>query len=142
MIEVRPLQPEELATLEVQPWQRKPEFALTEDYCQFICEHSVMPTGMWLDGVLVAAGGAVEIWPQRAEVWMLLAEASGRDFIGVHRVVRRFIDAMPYARLETTCEIGWPQAKRWLEMLGFAHECLARKYMPGGRDVDIYVRIR
>lgn len=142
MITARQLTPDELATLKVQPWQRKPEFELTPDYCEFICANSVMPTGIWIGDKLVAAGGAFEIWDSRAEVWMLLSEESGISFVGVHRVVQRFIASMPYARLETTCELGWPQAKRWLEMLGFTHEATARKYMPGGRDVDIYVRIQ
>lgn len=142
MITTRPLLAEELATLEVQPWQKMPEFELTPDYCTMLTEHSIMPTGMWIGETLVAAGGAVQIWEGRAEVWMLLSRRSGESFLGVHRVVRRFIDSMPFSRLETTCELGWPEAKRWLELLGFEHERTARKYMPSGRDVDIYVRIK
>lgn len=142
MIEIRQLLPDELAALDVQPWQRMPEFELTDEYCSFLCDHSIQPTGVWLGGHLVAAGGALEIWPGRAEVWLLLAASSGKNFLAVHRAVRRFLQIMPHRRLETTCEIGWPQARRWLEMLGFERECTARGYMPSGRDIDIYVRVQ
>lgn len=141
-MKIKPLLTTELMALDVQEWQRKPEFELSVGYCEFLVQNSLLPSGIWHDGRLVAAGGAFEVWEGRAEVWMLLAKDAGKNFTGVHRMVKRFLDLMPHARLETTCEVGWPEAERWLKMLGFEHERLARKYMPGGRDVHIYVRIR
>ena len=141
-MEAKPLVAADLLLLKPQPWQCRPEYELTPDYCEFLQEHSEYAQTIWHNGQIVAAGGAVKIWENRAEVWMLLSADCGRAFVGVNRIANAFLDSLPYRRIETTCEQGFEQAHRWLSMLRFRHECTAQAYMPDGRDIDIYVRIK
>lgn len=142
MVEAKPLIAADLMQLKPQPWQCKDEYSLTVEYCGYLEEHSSHAETIWHNGKIVAAGGAVPIWEGRAEVWMLLSVDCGPAFVGVNRIANRFLDSLPYRRLETTCEIGWEQAMRWLAMLKFRRECTAQAYMPDGRDMEIYTRIK
>lgn len=142
MIQTRPFSYCDVLKIDLQPWQVQPEFQLNEQYGEWLQENSYCAYTI-LDGeMVIGAGGAIEIWNGRAEVWLLLDRKSGSVMNGVHRVVTRFLNALPHWRVETGCEVQWPEAHRWLKMLGFEHERTARKYMPSGRDIDIYVRIR
>ena len=142
MIHSRPLEAEHLMLLDVQPWQRMPEFEITHEYSQFLVDNSYSSFSIWNDDKILAAGGAVMLWEGRAEIWLLVDKMAGKSMFGLHKVARRFLDAMPFRRLETGCEIEWSEAHRWLKMLGFEYEHRARKYTPTGRDLDIYVRIK
>lgn len=142
MTTTRPFEATDLLLIDLQPGQCKPEFRLDEQYGQWLKENSYCAYTIEHEGAVVAVGGAIELWPGRAEVWLLLDKRAGRIMSSVHRRVLRFITALPHHRVETGCEIDWPEAHRWLKMLGFEHERTARKYMPSGRDIDIYVRIR
>lgn len=142
MITTKPLCADDLMRLDVQQWQRVPEYEITPEYCAFLVDNSHSGVTVWADDKIICAGGAIEIWNGRAEVWTLIDKDAGPWMLGLTRVVERFVAMMPFHRLETCCEVNWPQAHRWLKMLGFEHERLARKYLPSGRDVDIYVRIK
>lgn len=142
MTTTKPFEADDLLAIDLQPWQRQPEFDLTADYGEWLKENSYCAYAIVNDGKIIGAGGAIEIWPGRAEVWLLLDKAAGVVMSSVHKITTRFLDSLPHSRVETGCEIEWPEAHRWLRMLGFTHERMARKYMPSGRDIDIYVRIR
>lgn len=142
MTTTKPFEASDLASIDLQPWQRQPEFELNKDYGEWLFENSYCAHTIISGDKVVGAGGAIELWPGRAEVWLLLDKSAGAVMSGVHRITTRFLDALPHARVETGCEVEWPEAHRWLKMLGFEHERTARKYMPSGRDIDIYVRIR
>lgn len=142
MTMTKPFEASDLLAIDLQPWQIQPEFDLSEKYGEWLKSNSYCAHTIVHDGKIIGAGGAIEIWQGRAEVWLLLDKSSGSVMNGVHRVTTRFLNALPHRRVETGCEIGWPEAHRWLKMLGFEHEHTARKYMPSGRDIDIYVRIR
>lgn len=138
----KPFEASDLLLIDLQPWQVQPEFTIDESYGKWLEENSYCAYSIVHDEKVIGAGGAIEIWPGRAEVWLLLDKSSGKVMSGVHRIVTRFLKALPHHRVETGCEVEWPEAHRWLKMLRFEHERTARKYMPSGRDIDIYVRIR
>lgn len=142
MITLKPLCASDLERLEVQAWQQLTEFELTPEYREYLETCTASGYSLWAGETIIAAGGVCEIHEHRGEVWMLLSEDCGPHFIAVNRIVRRFVASLAYKRLETTCEVAWPEAHRWLKLLGFDKECTARGYMPDGRDIDIYVRIR
>jgi len=142
MTTTKPFAPADLLAIDLQPWQQQPEFSLTADYGEWLSSNSCCAYTIMHGDNVVGAGGAIEIWEGRAEAWLLLDKEAGRVMNGVHRIATRFLNALPHSRVETGCEVGWPEAHRWLSMLGFDHERTARKYTPSGRDIDIYVRIR
>lgn len=142
MTTTKPFEASDLASIDLQPWQRQPEFEVNKAYGEWLAENSYCAHTIMHGYKVVGAGGAIELWPGRSEVWLLLDKSAGVVMNGIHRITTRFLDSLPHARVETGCEIGWPEAHRWLKMLGFEHERTARKYMPSGRDIDIYVRIR
>lgn len=144
MIHTRPFQIDDLLGLDIQDWQRQPEFELSREYGEFLLEHSAKALTIIAGDKVLSVGGAIEIWNGRAEIYHLLSKDCGKWMTGIHRESVRFLNEvnMIYPRLETGCEIEWPEAHRWLKMLGFERERRARKYMPSGRDLDIYVRIR
>lgn len=142
MMTTKPFAASDLLLIDPQPWQRQPEFEFSDTYGAWLRDNSCCSYSIMHNDKVVGVGGAIEIWPGRAEIWLLLDKGAGRCMSGVHRIATRFIEALPHHRVETGCEIGWPEAHRWLKMLGFERESRARKYMPSGRDIDIYVRIR
>jgi hypothetical protein len=142
MMTTKPFEASDLLQIDPQPWQRQPEFEFSQSYGEWLRDNSCCAYSIMRDDEVVGVGGAIEIWPGRAEIWLLLDKGAGAVMNGVHRIASRFIDSLPHHRVETGCEVGWPEAHRWLKMLGFEHERTARKYMPSGRDIDIYVRIR
>lgn len=144
MISVKPYECAHLMAMNVQDWQRQPEFEINDAYCEFLLENSVDARTIMAGDKVLSCGGVIELWPGRGEVWTMLDRDCGRWMKSIHSITTAFLDEHNnrYPRLETGCEIEWPQAHRWLKMLGFEHERTARKYMPSGRDLDIYVRIR
>lgn len=144
MIQTREYKVEDLMSLDIQDWQKKPEFELNLEYCEFLKEHSYSAITILSGDKVLSVGGVIELWPGRGEVWHLLSKDCGKFMLGIHRFSVQFLDMMndKFPRLETGCEVGWPEAHRWLGMLGFQHECLARKYMPSGRDMHIYTRVK
>lgn len=142
MITTRPFEIQDLLAIDIQEWQKQPEFEISLEYAEWLKENSYSAYTIFHDDKVLSVGGAIELWNGRAEIWHLLDKDCGEFMYGIHKVSCRFLDSLPHHRLETGCEIGWPEAHRWLRMLKFEHERTARKYLPSGRDIDIYVRIR
>ena len=96
-----------------------------------------------LDGdTVLGCAGILPLWESRAEAWALFGGDLKRHFVQIHRATLRFLDACPIRRIEATCDAGFCDAKRWIELLGFAYEGPLRAYTPDGRDALRYARIR
>lgn len=103
------------------------------------------PSYSILDGErTLFCGGAVELWPGRAFVWAVLSGAIGTQFPGVHRAVLRFLEAVPYRRLETAVRSDFAEGQRWARMLAFTCETPGGMlaYGPDGLSYDLYARVR
>lgn len=144
MIRTRPFEIDDLLGLDIQEWQKQPEFEISHGYAEFLKENSAKALTILAGDKVLSVGGVIELWTGRGEIWHLLSRDCGKWMTGIHRESVRFLDEANaiYPRLETGCEVEWPEAHRWLKMLGFEHERLARQYMPSGRDLDIYVRFK
>jgi hypothetical protein len=94
------------------------------------------------EGVPVACGGLYEIWPNRALAWTYLGADCGREFMALHRVVRRHLDFAPWRRVEAYVEAGYTNGHRWVRALGFQLEGVLRGFMADGRDMALYARVR
>ncbi len=95
-------------------------------------------------GVPLACAGALEYWPNRALVWSFIsAQINAQRFWQLHAEARRFLDGLPFKRLEASVDVGFKAGHRWLLSLGFEVEApLQRCFQPHGGDSVGYVRIR
>jgi len=92
---------------------------------------------------IVGCAGVVEYWSGRGEAWALLAKDCRKEFVHIHRAVKRFFDICPITRIEAIVDLSFPQASRWAEMLGFELEApVMRKYSPDGKDYALYARVK
>lgn len=106
-------------------------------------EAEVSFTALGEDGVPIACAGIIEVGPGRAMVWSYLGALIGREFLLIHRAVKRFIDLAQYRRIEATTDVEFAEGHRWLRMLGF--ECEAPKmksYTIDGRDAALYAKVK
>lgn len=94
------------------------------------------------EGSVIAMGGTIPIWENRAQAWMLLSNASSRHMLAIHKAVRNHLIKSPFTRIEATVDIGFKEGVRWMKMLGFELEGLMRAYRPDGKDMLLFARIR
>lgn len=95
-----------------------------------------------VDGGVVACGGLLPQWENRALAWMLIGENAGPHFAGIHRHVRQFLARSPYRRIEAHVDVGFAPGARWMKMLGFELEAYKKAFRPDGADMLEFVRIR
>ncbi len=95
-----------------------------------------------VDGIPIAAAGVVPQWQGRAIAWAFLSEIGPRQFVGVHRAVKSFLDGCFIKRIEMTVNCDFPEAHRWAKMLGFSMEAERMVgYAPDGGDCALYARV-
>lgn len=84
-------------------------------------------------------------WPGRGILWAILSKnITTQMFMTAHRVACRMIREwrdQGYFRLEASADVNFEQGNRWLKLLGFEFEGVARKYTPDGRDVNMYALV-
>lgn len=133
MIYPVPYEPSHLAQLRLQPAQAAAAADIPSVAWMLAGRHS--STAM-LDGRPVMCGGCVPFSRERAMVWSFIGEeVRGPLFRAVHAYARRFIDALPYRRLEATTLVDFAAGHRWLRLLGFEQfDC--------GKDEALYALVR
>jgi hypothetical protein len=135
MIEVIPLEPWHIKAIHPQKAQRMAMEYMPEK-----------PEGISFTIVngseIIGSFGWVEVWHGRYQVWMLLAEGSGKLMVSIFRVIRSMINAGSYRRLELQVDEGFPQGYRFAQMLGFEFEYKARKYFPNGNDAYLFAKFK
>lgn len=95
------------------------------------------------DGVVLMIFGHIPFHADRGLVWSILGEQAAEHMISVHRVGRRFVDSLPYRRIEMEVDCEFEQAHRWARMLGFEMEAeRLRCHREDGGDTSLYARIR
>jgi RimJ/RimL family protein N-acetyltransferase len=140
---IEPFKPEHFDTLILQPAQEyaRPNLE-NRGYGEALASRGDAFTG-FIDGRVVGCVGVLPMWEGRAEAWALLARDVGlRGMREVHNAVLRYLEMCPYRRLEAHCDADFPQARRWLEMLGFEFEGPLRAYKPDGKDCLRFARIK
>lgn len=106
-------------------------------------------SGAWFHGVgvtlmdgdkVVAAGGLIPIWSGRVLAWALIGAGAN-----MHAVTRAAVDFLrrfrELTRIEATIDLTFPEAIRWIELLGFQREGIMRKCGPNGEDFAMYSRV-
>ena len=147
MIEVKPFEPHDLGEIEVQA-QQAAEMAGMGDW-QDLGDTLVAAGPCWTvrhGGRVIGCGGLGVMWRGRAEAWCFVARDVPKTlWPALHRTVERTIAAtareLGLRRIEASCAYGWPPGRRWLRLLGFQEECVARCYAPDGADFWKFARV-
>ena len=94
----------------------------------------------------IAAYGLVSLWEGVATIWAILSdEATDTYPIAMTRRVKfmleELIEGMELVRVEAQARVDHPEAREWLEMLGFSVECTMEAWGPGDH-ADYYLMSR
>jgi hypothetical protein len=102
-------------------------------------------TGL-LDEVPMVCGGVLQYWENRGQVWCIFNEQSKHSFVPVLRGIKKFIDNLPFRRIELSVDCDGPYTEvgvRRAKVLGFDVECLrAKKYLPAGTDCVLMAKVK
>lgn len=92
--------------------------------------------------VLLCAGVAM-FWPGTGEAWAFFDPVCKREFLALHRAVKRFLETSPIRRIQAAVEVDFAAGHRWAKLLGFETEAaLCKAYLPNGRDCVMYAKVR
>lgn len=139
----------------VRPWKRgdceKIDVQIAQQYVGDLADvsHDLTPLSdlglAWTaeaNGEVIACGGLLPQWENRAVAWMLVGAGAGPYFKAIHRHVKQFLVKSSYRRIEAHVDVGFEQGIRWMHMLGFELEVYRRAFRPDGADMLEFVRIR
>lgn len=93
----------------------------------------------------LGCAGCSEVHPLRAVAWAIFVPGFPRHFLGIHRRTCAFLTQAleTYARIEAYIDPEFPEAVRWVKLLGFREECGRKPYFfPDGRAGAEWVLIR
>lgn len=95
------------------------------------------------EGEVVAMGGVAEIWPNRGEGWIFFDSKCKTNFLPVFRLVKSWVHALPFKRIEAAAKLGSSFAHRHLQLLGFELEAPVMKaFYPNGDNYSLYARVK
>lgn len=139
-MKIEPFKPEHLERLEAQTGRYYPQISpenritLGQIGLSFTCLK---------DDRVLACGGVVQYWENRAEGWCIFDQNLKFEMMGVHRAALRLLETAPFKRIEAVVNSQFYQGNRWAKALGFQVEALRLKnYFADGADANLYSRIR
>lgn len=127
--------PEHALRIRVQKAQQ--EVVLTPEYAQSLAQGPAM-TGLVGDDPMFCIGKQM-IWEGRWIVWGLLSEDAHEHMLAITRIARRMV-ALQRGRHEMIVRTGFKQGDRWARILGFTWHHHEERFLPNGKDAEIYVR--
>jgi hypothetical protein len=132
---------EELATYGGQTWAM--EYFTANKMDPSIYEATGPSFSGAVAGEIVGCAGLIIVHERRAITWALFSNKAPQHFISIHRAVAAFLRAQEIPRIEAYVDTEFPQAKRWVEALGFACECEhMRDFFPGGRAAALWTKFK
>ena len=78
---------------------------------------------------------------ERCVIGALLSAYSGKYFVGLRRIVYRFLEVYNFTRLECMVKSSFAQGHRLVKLLGFELEGTLKKFCKG-EDYCIYARVK
>lgn len=140
-VSVRPFVPEDIERLSLQPSQSYlREFILHPNYGKALAQGDAW-TAEREDGTIVGCAGIVMVG-LHGNAWAMLAHDAGDNFFRIHRAVKRGLEACTARRVEMHVDVDFTEGHRWARLLGFEREGHLRCWLPDGRDVILYARVK
>ena len=97
------------------------------------------------DGAVVFCAGIHHFWHGTGEVWALFSPLA-RRYLETPRFAKQLLELyvarFGYERLQAVVNPDWPEAVRFIELLGFEKETLMKKYGPNGVDMVLYAWVK
>lgn len=142
MLEFVKATPYDVLAINVQPQQRGSLEAFERPEAAAVMRESITQAA-YLGNKCIAAAGVTPRWNGVAVAWAILDVEAGPFLPQITRRCRAMLDAAPFRRIEATAACNFPEADRWLRMLGFELETpWSEGYTPDGQDVAIYKRMK
>ncbi len=139
-LRVLPFTSSHLETLVLQPAQAAWQGELCPDSLQAL-EAAGEAWSLYVGERIIGCGGVQEQGGGRGLAWALLAQDAGPAMLAATRVVRRYLQASPYRRIEAATACSFAPAARWAAMLGFSSEGRMRAYCQDGGDAERWAYI-
>lgn len=136
---IEPFTAEHFRAIRLQPSQEFLRQFVTDERCAWLASRGAAYSVL-VDGEVMACGGVVEWSSTRGMVWAHLSRDLQPQMTAVHRVAMRLINTYPHLRLQATCQQGFAQGARWLQMLGFIFVRPLPEYGPTRSPHDLYLR--
>lgn len=141
MVHIEPFRPEHLTTLALQPSQTAFSRYFDPEYGPAL--QNAGPCFSAFEGdEVIACSGVVKQWDNRATAWALISENAGKNFVRIHKAVKRFLESTDFARVEAYVDADFEAGHRWIAMLGFEREGYMRQFTPSGGDAVLYARLK
>lgn len=139
---VVPFESKHLLDMQLQRAQNGSKTFITPEYAKML-EGQYAFTAMTDEGEVVAVGGVAELWENRGLAWTFIDERASQHFVALHKLVRDFLDMLPYRRIEAETSCDFTPGHRWLRMLGFEMEAeRMRAFQPDGSDSALYAKVK
>ena len=136
-------EPQHLAALELQSWQRMDCDSLRRPgYAEAIAQLGDAFTILG-DGVPVACLGVVPMTDHRGQGWALISEAWKPHMLTVTRAAIGWLQQTRYRRVDVVVSAGFEAGHRWARLLGFQQEGGPREaYMLDGSAGITYAKVK
>lgn len=121
MMHLVPYEPQHLLGLDLQPAQAHLSARIDAANARDLAgPHAVT---LVEDGVPLACGGVAPYWAGRAYAWVFIGSGvTGGKFVAASRLARRWLDNLPFVRVEAAADCRYPRHAEWLRLLGFRQE--------------------
>ena len=143
MLALAPFKAEHFNKLDIQPAQRWAVRHVGKELLKGL-ESSGWSTTVLKDGAPVFVGGVMSNAEHCGTVWCYIGLGlTQQEFVSLHKHVLRFIEALPYRRLDMIVSVDHKEGHRWAELLGFTCEAQRmRAFLVNGEDAALYARVR
>lgn len=94
------------------------------------------------DGTPIFCGGVIPITLNRGHLWSHFSDDAGPYMTGIHRATKRFLEMIPFLRVEAVVKYDYNRGHRWMDMLGFRLEAERMvSFWRDDRDASLYARV-
>jgi hypothetical protein len=143
MIEVIRLKAEHFEQLLAQEWNAEMRPYFTPEAIKRLENNVHSYSAITASGRVVFCGGVTLYWPNRCEVWAVFDPKCKREFMAIHREVKKFLYSLNMRRIEASVRVGFESGERWVKALGFKMEApIMKAYTPGGEDCSLYALVK
>lgn len=97
------------------------------------------------EGRVVFCAGIHHFWHGTGELWGLFSPLAGR-YLETPKFAKQLLELgarqLGYERIQAVVNPEWPEAVRFIELLGFKKETAMKKYGPNGVDMALYAWVK
>jgi hypothetical protein len=141
MIKFTPIRAGHMWCINPLPVQAEEHKALLGPIGAEILEKSMGLTA-WNGVHCLGCAGVYQIWPGRAEAWILLDKNAHKFIRPIVRHARYVLDTFPSRRIEIGVKANNVEGHKLARLLGFSNPAFLESFHPDGSNVMLYARIR